>query len=225
MQLTKVLIITTLLISSLGIAQESTQKSTNHNLEFAANTSLMRLSGDATYRLNIRHFTLTAAYGYGQIAKKEFMNTNEQDGYNGAYSFHDIFSDYNLKGFEHNFIGHTVGIGIGYNFYIGSKHTLSLTGDIDGFLLKDHYARYYKYKGDKDIEEAKKIDRKTLSLGLSVNYYLELSDLLALKIGIKAPFVIPYFNSQAMGTYRPQSNSMPNAGLEPFLNLGLQLRL
>jgi len=185
----------------------SQEKKINHAIELGLNGSLLRLNGEIGYRLNVKKFSFTVRYGYGQIGKKKFVNTTLQNGYG--------FWGSGTQNFTHNFIGSDVGIGLGGIIRIKEKHSLILSANLDYYFLKD----YYKNKGN-----TLKISAQNFSIGFEVDYYYKINDLLSLKFGVSTP-LMTLLSFRNFEPYNPSSMKFPMVGLEPYLSIGIQFNL
>jgi hypothetical protein len=209
-----------------GIAQEVTSKKTNHFLELGMNGSMIRLNGDITYRLNIKKFSFSVRYGYGQMGKKKYANTTERDGYGFIHPGYYANPNYYDISFIHDFIGSSVGIGLGGNIFIGERQTVSLATTIDYYVVKDRFNYSIKSKTTEDESNVKTtISGQNLALGLEFHYYYKINKLIAIKGGLSFPLIMIASFSPNSNAYQPDNMRFPLYGAEPYLALGVQFSL
>lgn len=193
-----------------------------HNLGITFDASLLRLTGTFDYRFNVKKMTFLFRYSYGQIGKKKFVDFSKQDAYSGIYNFPGYNGGgYWPSGFQHNFVGHSIGIGGGRNFFIGSKSSIALTLNFDLLLLEDRFLLLYADQNNKE----KRIKRTTFDVALDIDYYYKLSDLISMNFGIAVPLVFPYFKDPGMFGFQPVGNHIPALGFEPYLKAGIQFNI
>lgn len=189
----------------------SQEKKINHALELGLNGSLLCLNGEIGYRLNVKKFSFTVRYGYGQIGKKKFVNT----ALTNAYGFWKLGYFSPLNNFTHNFIGSDVGVGLGGIIRIKEKHSLILSANLDYYFLKDYY---------KSPDISAEISSQNFSIGFEVDYYYKINDLLSLKFGVSTP-LMTLLSFRDFEPYNPSSMKFPMAGFEPYLSVGVQFNL
>ena len=216
-------VILLLSINHFGFTQE---KKVQHFLEVGANASLIRLNGELNYHLNVKRFALKIRCGYGQIGKKSFLETSERDGYGFISSGYYLSKNYYSIDFTHDFVGFNGGFGLGTNLPIGEKHGLCILINIDYFHLKDKFSYRIKDKiNNTEQNEKSTLSSTALSLGLGIDYYYKISNLIALKCGVNIPVIGPFALNSATIGYNPQNKKLPLYGVEPYMSLGVQFNL
>lgn len=193
----------------------------HHNFGLTANASLYRFTGMFDYRYNVKKMVLTFRYGYGQIGKKKFGDLSKQDAYSGWYNFPLDNGGYFPVGFHHNFIGHSIGIGGGRNFFIGQKSSISITLNFDVLLMEDRFLLLFNQQ--ESVERS--IKRNAFDFALDVDYFYKINDFLSINVGLVLPFIAPYFKDPGVFGFQPVGMYIPALGFEPYLKAGVQFNV
>lgn len=196
-----------------------------NSFEFDGKFSNLQLNGQLTYRYNINKMNISLHVGYGQFGKKEYDYPQFRDGYDGVYNFMDGSGNFKVLGFKHNFSGLKTGIGFGKTFVFLKKSHLMLEMNFDYYFLQDHYTYFFSSNStpSEGSFKSRDIDHKTASVDLTLNYYYDFTQSLALKLGVTVPFFFPSINNNEL--YAPRDGYLPVAGVEPYLSAGIKLIL
>lgn len=192
------------------------------NISF--NKSLIKTTGSLKIDYLIKKNMICLEVDYGLQGSFKRNDYEIPDAYSGIYNTIEFGNFYKFNGYEHRFLGASLGIDIARSFDINDKNLIFFGFGSRYYWLIDNYHHYYSTENDNSKTQLTKIKHQTFDVRMEISYLYKLNE----RVGVYTSLVLPWISfaskSPAINEYTPTSKEFPVYGLEPYLKLGINYR-